>query len=127
MKTEKERLQAKLKEIERHEKNEIIRLHYPEFKKYEGRYFKNKNSYGGSSKTWYYYTKVVSIKPEYVYDTKGNGVASHFDGYRFEYYDGSISIERVERRYIHSLEKEITEKEFNKAWGKIIEKINTFL
>ena len=128
MATEKQLLQDKLNEIEKKEREDIRRVHYPEFKKqFQGKCFKSKNGYGGGSKGWWYYTKVLCIKPEYIYDTKGTGITSHFDGYGFEVTtDGNVSIRDIDKYYVHSLGEEITEEEFNKAWNKMVEKINKF-
>jgi hypothetical protein len=125
MKSEKEILQDKLNAIEKKEAEDIIRLHYPEFKKFEGRYFRTKNSYGGGCKDWFYYTKILTIKPEYIYYIKSQGITSYFDGYSFEVTsDGTISIRNIKMGYLHHLVTEIPEKEFNESWNKMIEKLN---
>lgn len=42
MKSEKEILQEKLNAINKKEKEDVIKNHYPEFKKLEGKFFKKK-------------------------------------------------------------------------------------
>jgi len=123
--TQKEQLQKQLNDIAIQEKKDMVELHYPIFKKLEGRMFKSKNSYGGSSKPWYLYQKVVSITPDMVYDTNGNGIACHFKGYYFQVTSrGIVSVTTNDSGYVHSLGKEITETEFNEAWNKLTETLN---
>lgn len=121
------RLKKELDALAKAERKEIIEQHYPQFKKrFEGKYFKYRNRYGGDSKGWWLYTKVTEIKPEFVYDTGGNGITSHYRGWSFQVTeDGNISIDKVKYGYVHSLKQEISETEFLAAWNKMIEKINT--
>jgi len=127
MKTQltKEQLQKQLKEIAKQERKALIEKHYPEFKQYEGRFFKTRNHYSCPEKPsdyWWYYTKVTEITPEDVYDTLGNGAACHFKGWSFEdTKGGDVFISKNKQGYIHSLGKEITEAEFNEAWNKMVD------
>jgi len=124
----KEQLQKQLDEIAKKEEQEMIETHYPKFKKFEGKFFKTSNCYSCPEKPsdyWWLYTKITEIKPKDIYNTRGNGVASHYTGWSFQVDKyGQISIEREKSGYIHSLGQEITEKEFNAAWDKMIDKIN---
>lgn len=125
----KEELQKQLNKIAIAEEKEMIAKHYPEFKKFEGRYFKQRNNYSCPKKPsdyWFMYTKITEINPKDVYDTRGNGVACYFKGWTFQTCrDGHISINKEKHGYIHGLGKEITEKEFNDAWNTMIDKINS--
>ena len=124
LKPTKEQLQKQLNAIAWQEKKELIETHYPEFKKFEGRYFKVKNHYGNPEKRsdwWWLYTKVTQINPDDVYDTNGNGVGCHCKGYTFQTCKyGNVEIEKNKQTYIHSLGQEITEKEFVEAWNKLM-------
>lgn len=104
---------------------EMVEKYYPIFKKkYEGKYFKYDNGYNREQR-WTMYTKVVEIKPEHIYDTRGNEVTSCYNGWNFQTdTNGQITISCEKNGYAHSLQKEISEKEFNEAWNKMIEKIN---
>lgn len=121
----KEQLQKQLNDIAEKENKEMVEKYYPEFKKFEGRYFKYKNNYSCPTKKsdyWFTYTKVVKVSPDDIYDTRGNGVTSRFNGWYFEVDKfGHTSISSIEGGYIHSLDKEITETEFNKAWNKMVD------
>jgi len=124
----KEQLQKQLNAIAKQEEKELIAKHYPEFKKLEGKYFKYKNSYSCPEKPsdyWFLYTKITEIKPDDVYNTRGNGVACHFKGWSFQTDKyANISVEKKKTGYVHSLGQEITENEFHSAWDKIIEALN---
>jgi len=123
-KYEKEQLQKQLNVIAERERKEFIKKHYPEFKKLEGKYFKYRNSYGHGTGWWLYKT-VTEIKESDVYDTGSNGPACRYKGWSFEICsNGHISIETIKSGYTHSLETEITKKEFNAAWNKMIDKLN---
>jgi len=124
LKPTKEQLQKQLNAIAWQEKKDLIKIHYPEFKKFEGRYFKVKNSYGGAEKRsdwWWLYIKVTQVNPDDVYDTGGNGVNCRCKGYSFQTCKyGNVEIDKNKRTYISSLVQEITEKEFNEAWNKLM-------
>jgi hypothetical protein len=113
----KEELQRQLKLIHKKEDKEFVQLHYPEFKKLEGKYFKKRNSYG-SGKNWWMYIKIVSIKETDVYSGSGGIALSHYRGYSFQICSsGNISVEKINHGYAHDLGKEITKKEFDAAWS----------
>jgi hypothetical protein len=124
----KEQLQKKLNAIAKKEEKEMIEKHYPEFKKLEGKFFKKRNNYSLPKKPsdyWFYYTKVTQIKPEYVYDTRGNGANCFFKGYSFQTCKlGNTTIEKIDTGYVSSLGVEITEKEFNEAWNKLMSSLD---
>lgn len=119
-------LKSELNRLEVIQEHEVINNYYPKIKeKYEGKYFKVRNGYNSKDR-WWLYTKIVEIKPEDVYDTKGNGVTSHFTGWTFKLpTDGKIDISQVKHGYVHHLGHEISEEEFNAAWNKMIEKLNS--
>ena len=122
LKTKKEQLQKQLNAIAEQEEKELIEKHYPEFKKLEGTFYKRINNFSlpkKSSDYWFLYTKVTEIKPEYVYDTRGNGVACYFKGWSFQTDKyGNFSVVQEKSGYVHSLGEQITEQEFLKAWNK---------
>jgi len=124
----KEELKKQLKLISEKENQELIEKHYPEFKKLEGKCFKNRNNYSCPEKPsdyWWLYTKITEIKPEDLYDTGGNGVACHYKGYSFQTdKDGNVSTQKIDYGYVHSLQKEISEKEFDKAFENMISALN---
>lgn len=120
----KTKLEMELAEIKEVIEQEIIKHHYPLIKKeFEGKYFKYNNGYNAEDR-WSLYTKIVEIKPDDVYDTHGNGVTSRFTGWSFEVTsDNRIHIEKS-RNYVHSIGKQITEKEFITAWNRMVKKID---
>lgn len=122
LKPTKEQLQKQLNAIAKQEEKELIEKHYPEFKKLEGTFYKTRNNYSCPEKPsdyWFLYTKITEIKPDDVYDTRGNGVACHFKGWSFQTCKYSnFSVEQEKRGYVHSLGKQITEQEFIEAWNK---------
>jgi hypothetical protein len=125
--TKKEQLQKELNAIAKQEHKEMIDANYPEFKKLEGRFFKYKNSYSLPEKPsdyWWLYQKVIEIKPEDIY-MGANGPLSHYRGWSFQTdKHGTITIENNKHGYVHGLEKEITEAEFNEAWNKMVERLS---
>lgn len=124
----KEELQEQLKAIAKKEEKEIIEKNYPEFKKYEGRFFRQSNNYGCPKKPsdyWWYYTKVIEVRPEDVYDTRGNGITSHFKGWSFQLDKyNQLTVELEKTGYIHSLGQEISQEKFNNAWNKAMENLD---
>lgn len=121
----KKELETELIKINTIQEQGIINQHYPLFKKkYEGKYFKRSNGYNDKER-WWMYTKVVEIKPDDVYDTKGNGVASHYTGWTFQTASNDeITISKEERGYVQSLGYQISKAEFTAAWNKMIDKLN---
>lgn len=130
MKTEiekkKDALRKELDALNKQEMEALIEKHYPLIKeRFEGKYFKTQNAYNSRHK-WWRYVKVAEIKSDGVYDTHGNGVTAVFNGYSFEKTTSNeVVINQVKGGYVHSLDIEITEKEFNEAWNKIIGYVNT--
>jgi hypothetical protein len=121
---QKERLEKELKAINIKAEKEFTQKHYPEFKKLEGKCFKTRNSYG-NDRSWWLYRKVTEIKLSDVYDTRGNGPACHYTGFSFQTCtENKSSIEPEKYGYVHHLGTQITEREFNKAWSKMIVNIN---
>lgn len=125
---EKLELQAQLKAIEEQELKEKIAQNYPDFKKLEGKCFKYKNSFGGVEKPsdyWWMYTKVTEIKESDIY-TSGENVLCSYTGFTFQTDKyKQITINPNEIGYVHSLQDEISEKEFNRAWSRMIANINS--
>jgi hypothetical protein len=126
----KEQLQKKLNAIEEQEYKEMIAKHYPEFKKLEGKYFKSKSCYSCPKKPsdyWFVYTKVVSVRPKDIYEIS-NGVSAHLTCITFQSESRDLLIiDTNHKTYAHSLGKEITEKEFMAAWGKLRNKIDSLI
>jgi hypothetical protein len=121
----KQQLKQELAKIEDVEQEERIQNHYPRFKKLEGKFFKKRNRYS-RGKEWLLYTKVIEIRPEDLYEAHGNKVTAHCRGYSFETdCDGKILINKKQTTYTHILGKQITEKEFNEAWNKMIDSMNS--
>ncbi len=120
----KAQLQKELTAIEKEEAKSVVQENYPRIKnKYEGKFFKIDNGYSNNER-WWLYIKVVQIKPEDVYDTKGNGITSHFSGWSFQTdtYE-QVTIEQVRRGYIHHVGKEITKSQFYKEFNKVLSKL----
>lgn len=126
----KEELQKQLNIIAENEEKELINTHYPEFKKLEGKCFKVKNNYSCPEEDtdyWWLYKKVTEIKPEFVYDTRGNGVACHYNGFSFQMdKNGDISVIKEDYGYVHCLGDEISNEEFEEAFKNLKESIETF-
>jgi hypothetical protein len=84
MKLTKEELQKQLNQIRIEEEKNLIEENYPQFKKYEGRYYKIENTYGGKQfKKWGVFTKVIAVKPEYVYNS-GDNILCRCDTFSFQ-------------------------------------------
>lgn len=120
-----EKLKKQLQEIAEEKLNKVIKDNYPIFKeKYEGKFFKIENSYSSIEK-WWLYTKVTEIKPSHIYIGYKDAVLCNFDGFSFQTnVDKVITIESNKFGFTHSLGKEISEKEYNDAWNKMIDNIN---
>ena len=128
MKTEKEKLQEKLNQIEENERLALQEINYPEIcKKYLGKCFKVRNNYSCPEKAsdyWFLYLKVTEIKKEDVYQTS-NGVSATYSGYSFQTDKYKNVNVRKENGYIHYLGEEITQNEFDEAWNKMINRVNS--
>lgn len=126
MQARKEELSNELQKIATIEEQEIINEHYPAIKKkFEGKYFRCRNSYN-AKESWWMYIKVVQIKPDDVYDTKGNGVTAHYSGFNFQTdSNGNVTVEIVKWGYVHTVGQKITKKEFDAAWRKTLKNINS--
>ena len=128
MKTEKEKLQEKLNQIEENERLALQENNYPEIcEKYLGKCFKVRNNYSCPEKPsdyWFLYLKVTEIKKEDVYQTS-NGVSATYSGYSFQTDKYKNVNVRKENGYIHYLGEEITQNEFDEAWNKMINRVNS--
>ena len=92
-------------------------------KKYEGKYFRHRNGYNEKDR-WWRYIKVTQIKPSDIYDTKGNGITSHYHGWYFETTtEGMFIVSKEKYGYIHLLGTEISKKEFYSAYNSAIKKL----
>lgn len=125
----KKSLQQQLKKITEQEHRAMVAENYPKHKdRFEGKFFKYKNSYSCPKKPsdyWYAYTKVVSIKPDDIYEGHAGVVLSHCTVYCFQIDKyGNLLVEINKKTCTHSLGKEIPETEFNRAFGKIVDLIN---
>lgn len=63
----REELERKLAEIKEKEAKELYDSFWPYFSSLKGKCFKQKNSYGGDSKSWNLYSKVVDITYDDMY------------------------------------------------------------
>lgn len=125
----KEELLKELSLIKVHEHEEMIKTHYPKFKKMEGKFYKKKNSYGGDkpSQSWWLYTRIDTITEDDVYSTSSDLVSSRFAGLQFQVdRDKHVYIEPIKSGYVHLLGVEISEKEYIESWNKMIDHINSF-
>ena len=114
-----DQLRNQLAAIIKKEAKDFSEKHYPHFKKFQGAFFKHNDTYGRGS-TWHVYVAVTRIKMDDVYDTVGNGPASHYRGWSFQTTpDGHVHIEKNTTGYIHSLGKQISKREFMSAWKKM--------
>ena len=114
----KEELLRQLALANKKEEREMRDLYFPKFKKLEGTCYKTRNSFGGNRRPWWLYIKILSIKRNDLYLSYGKDkqVLSYYSGVSFEACsDGSIRIENRRTGYVHSLDKRISESEFNKA------------
>jgi hypothetical protein len=128
LQSQKKKLQKELNAIEKLQERQLIEKNYPAFKrKYEGKFFKTINGYGGDTPPWFLYRKVTEIRPSDIYDTGGKGgITAHFRGWSFQITSyNQIQIEQLENGYVHHLEEEISEAEFNAAWNKMIDKLDS--
>lgn len=122
----KEELQKKLNAIEKAERKQMVKDHFPEFKKLEGKYFKTRNSYGGKWKKWWLYRKVLSVKPSGMYISNTSPMCNTIQA-NFELCsDGKVNIEKT-TGYAHSLGSEISKKEFDSAVRKIKKHIDSLI
>jgi hypothetical protein len=130
--TRKEQLEAELEEIREKEFLEAVEKSYPEYKKMEGKCFKQTNSYScpeTENDYWPIYTKIIKIEKEDLYPGAYE-ILSKFTGIRFQLdITGIVSIDTEFEGYTHSFkpEEEITEPEFIFEWGKILDKLNKLL
>lgn len=116
----KEELQKKLNAIKEREWLKTVRINYPKFKKLEGKYFKTRNSYGSDEK-WWLYKKVTRINKSDLY-MGAEEVLCYYHGWQFQICShGQFRVEQVKHGYVHCLDIEISEKEFNNAYNKSIE------
>lgn len=128
MENRKEQLQKELTAIIEQETKEMIKANYPQIKKdFEGKYYKVRNTYGGECKGWWLYKKITKIKPESLYEI-ANGIAAHCEGFTFQKTnDGIITIEKSKHIYLHGVGKEISKREFMKAWKSIQDQLSKLI
>lgn len=116
----KEELLSQLKFIEEKERRETIDAAYPDYKKLEGKYYKEKNYFSCPKKKsdyWWMYIKVCKVEKDNLYLAINNVVLAKVECLRFQTDNyGTITIETKKNIYGNSLGKEITKKEFDKAF-----------
>lgn len=117
----------RMKEVIKSMEKDIATINYPEMKrKYEGKFFRTRNTYGGDSKGWWLYTNITLIKEEDVYDTGGQGITTRYSGWSFEKTEhGDIEICTKKTGYAHSCGEEITEDVFISAWNTLADSLNS--
>ena len=95
----------------------------PEFKeKYEGTFYKFRNSYGLNEKGWNLYYAVTSLDDIHIYTDRIEPICS---GWSFQCTsDGRIEIQAEKSIFCGKLEKKITPKEFYDAYNKMIKRID---
>lgn len=120
----KEQLEKMLAAIKKQEHDELIKLHAHTIKELEGRFFKNRNGYSPSER-WFVYYKVIKVNPESIW-ANGDKFECNCIVQSFEIdSEGKIRIGTNDTMYSSLLGLEITEAEYNKAWNKLIDKINS--
>lgn len=120
----RDRLITRLNALSKSEDRVINKELLPSLKKqFVGKYFRFSNSFGGATKSWYLYIKVLDVTHV---SRRNNGTLSiELKCIRFQKNcNGTITIDTESREYSHNLYQEITETTFNKAWDKIITDIN---
>lgn len=109
--------------------------HYPALKeKYEGKFFESLNGFGGDSKKWKVFTKVLPFTEDDVYMTANNEPTAHIKVVEFELMPDSFGkgsftavMKGSHQTYIHCLDKEITEKQFMKGYDKFVAAVASIL
>ena len=120
----KEKLQKQLNDIVEAETKEMIKEHYPTFKKMISKCFKTKNSYG-SGKNWWLYAKIISLKSGDLYINHENKVLANCRCLSFQTtVSGETIIKKEIQTYVHLLGEEISAKEFDHAWIDMIDEIS---
>lgn len=126
----KEQLQKELNALIEQEQQKLLDKYYPYFKGFENKYFKYRNSYSCPEKKedyWYMYSKVLSVTKEDLY-VSGEQVLAHCTVLEFQTDKyGQVHINPSSRTYTHSLQKQISEKEFLKAWEATLSKLNNLI
>ncbi len=87
-------------------------------KQYEGKYFKYRNSFScpkAEKDYWYIYHHVTSVEHTSLFQCKSFQTDK----------DGKITIELKNDVFVGRLNIPITKREFDKAWGKLINKLTT--
>jgi len=123
----KDELQRQLGIIAKQEQKEFIKNNHQDLvDRFVGKFFKQEQSWGGSSpKIWYKYTKVLGIKPDDVYVIQENVPTAHCSVYSFQQdILGNVSFDMSNKTQVHNLGKEISEDQFNKEWNRIMDVLN---
>lgn len=117
-------LEKMLTAIKKQEHDELIKLHTPAIKQLEGRFFKSNNGYTPSER-WTSYARVIKVNLGSIWEN-GDKVECDCIVQSFEIDSrGKINIGTKDTVYSSLLGREITEAEYNKAWNKLIDKINS--
>ncbi len=126
MKSEKKLLQVRLSAIEEQERIAREVKYRPIFeKKYVGKYFKYRNSYG-TDKAWWLYTYITSINS--VYPIHGNQISGIAGGWQFQKTSYEVvEIKKDQHIYLHSpsVKQEISQAEFYAAWNGLMRHIDS--
>ena len=116
----KEELLSQLKAIEEKERSEAIDAAYLEYKKLEGKFYKEQNYFSYPKKKsddWWIYIKVCKVEKDDVYFATNNVILAKVKCLCFQTDKyGTITIETKKNIYGQSLGKEITKKEFDEAF-----------
>jgi len=112
------------------QEKQIIKEHLANYKKLEGTYYKQLNSYGtrtryGKKDQWWRYTKIVKIINKNLFVSYDRHILCEFEGWAFECTnDLIINVTRKNLGYTQNLGIQITEQEFNAAWNKAMAKLD---
>lgn len=113
-----------LREKQNKEQNKQAKELIPQYKKeWLGRCFKYRNSYGGGESNWWLYAKITKI--EGVNFMCSNGVEPNF--YCFTFQKTSMNIIEIQpKQFKYRLNDwvEISKREFNTAYKKLLKELN---
>lgn len=124
----KEELEKELKELQLRENEQMYENVYPEFKGYEGKFYKFKNNYSMPKKKsdyWFLYKQVTRVDRDDMYRS-GDDIYCNYHGWSFETDKyGNVRVELDANGYIHSLNEyeEISREEFLLAWDRLTQKL----
>lgn len=128
MENRAQKLERQLRSIREKEEKKLIAKHYPKFKKLVGKFYKIRDNYSCPRKKsdyWYKYVKITEINPDDIYDVNTRTALCSYKGYSFntDKY-GVFTVVKDCNGYVHLLDEQITEEEFNTAWNKAMDSLN---